>query len=512
MSDEEEDLSMEDTLPRLPDTAEALTRRKPVPPEELLTTARPRAASPTAPTRASVSPPARERRDELLAGTVLAGKYKIVRVLGAGGMGRVYQGEHLSLGVPVAIKTMHPLYATIPEYVRRFSREAHAASRLNHPNVVRVLDFGEEAAVGGLLYIVMEFLEGRSLWRHLDRLTRPPPLQEVALILGTLLDALSLAHANGIVHRDLKPENVFMAEVGDQTVIKVLDFGLAHVDDARDTGPTLTSRDTVAGTPEYMSPEQCRSLAVGPSADLYSLGCILTTLLQLDPPFRTTSSMDTMAKHMFSAPPPLARPEDAEPVPPLLERLRLDLLAKKPERRPASAAEAKARLLEAMSKEAEEKRLPLRTGGAPAGERNERAPLWEAAEEKMAPTLTRFAGARAVGLVRLAPPGEGIDPECETGLAMLNIQVIEAKDAADLQAQGLTVVLLDAGSNLAGARACLVQIAKLVPTARVVVSAANLTAMRISELVSVGAADVVRYPVAPDTLARKLDRVLRRGR
>jgi serine/threonine protein kinase len=459
-----------------------------------------------------MNPDVRARPEGLPAGTVLAGKYQIVRLLGTGGMGRVYQAQHLSLGVPVAIKTMHPLFAAIPEYVRRFRREAHAASRLHHPNVVRVLDFGEETGPDGPLYIVMEFLSGRSLGRYLDSLTQPPPLQEVASILGTLFDALSIAHANGIVHRDLKPENVFMVDMGGETLIKVLDFGLAHVDDARDVGLTLTAKDTVAGTPEYMSPEQCRSLAVGPSADLYSLGCILTTLLQRGPPFRAASSVDTMAKHMFSPPPPLARPEGAEPVPPLLEQLRLDLLAKQPERRPTSAAMAKVQLVEAMSKAAEEQRLPVRKSDALVGDRSERTPAWEDAKEKKPVTSTRSMSAPAVGLVRVALPGEGVGPECEVGLAMLNIQTVEAKDAADLCAQGLTVVLLDAGSNLAGALACLAEIARLVPTARVVVCAADLSSTRISELVSVGAADVVRYPVAPDTLARKLDRVLRRGR
>src|SRR6185503_10303200 len=128
--------------------------------------------------------------------------------------------------------------------------------------------------------------EGRSLGRYLDSLTKPPPLAEVVSILSMLFDAIAIAHTYGIVHRDLKPDNVFLTELAGEKIVKVLDFGLAHVDDARDAGPTLTSKDVVAGTPDYMSPEQCRSLAVGPSADLYAMGCIMTTLLQLHPPFK----------------------------------------------------------------------------------------------------------------------------------------------------------------------------------------------------------------------------------
>jgi eukaryotic-like serine/threonine-protein kinase len=468
------------------------------------------AAAPNAMTLLSAQP-VKAPDDGLVTGVVLAGKYEVIRLLGAGGMGRVYKGQHLSLGVPVAIKTMSATYAALPDYVRRFHREAHAASLLNHPNVVRVLDFGEDR---GLLFLVMEYLDGQSLSRYLERQKGPPPLSEVAEIMAMLLDAFDVAHAFGVVHRDLKPENIFLTEVGKRRMLKVLDFGLAHVDDARDTGPTLTSKDVVAGTPEYMSPEQCRSLAVGPSADIYSIGCVLTTLLQLRPPFRMPSAMDTLAKHMFSPPPPLDRPASAEKVPPLLEKLRLDLLAKKPERRPRDAAEAKARLLEAMSQEAEEKRLPTRKGDTPGGDRSERAPAWDEGHLSPPPggTLRLSLGAREVAWLRAGPPGEQIDAECETGLAMQEIALVPVASVAEVRAQARVVVVLDVGSDLAAARARLGELAAEAPEARVVVCAAGLSVDRIRDLVAAGAADVVRYPVTPDALARKLERVLRRGR
>src|SRR5262249_53904380 len=247
-----------------------------------------------------------------------------------------------------------------------------------------VLDFGDD---GGALYMVMEMLEGRSLQRWLNDFDAVPLLADVADILGQLLDAFQVAHAHGIVHRDLKPDNVFITTVNGRRLVKVLDFGLAHVEDTRDQGPTLTKKDVIAGTPEYMSPEQCRSLAVGPSADIYSIGCLLTEMLQLKPPFQGGSAIELLAKQMFAPPPPLDPPSSAEPVPPLLERLRLDLLSKSPQKRPKDAAAVKVRLHEALSVEATEARLPTRKGDEPLGDRAERAPHWEGGEP--APDTTR---------------------------------------------------------------------------------------------------------------------------
>ena len=449
-------------------------------------------------------------------GTILAGKYELVRQLGAGGMGTVWKAHHLSLGIDVAVKTMHPYVAMQDEYVRRFRREAHAASLLNHPNAVRVLDFGDE---DGLLYLVMEYLDGRSLGSWLDALPSPPRLAEVGRILGMLLDAFEVAHAYGIVHRDLKPDNVFLAEVGDQRIVKVLDFGLAHVDDARDSGPTLTQQDTVAGTPDYMSPEQCRSLAVGPSADLYSIGCLLTTLLQLRPPFAGGASIDTMAKHMFSRPPSLLRPDESEPVPPLLEKLRLDLLAKVPERRPRDAAETKRRLIEALSPDATEARLPTRKGEVPLSDRSARTswstdPRESSPGSVRSPASARSAETRAIGVVRLQPPVEavGIGPECETALAAQQIEVVTLAAPADVAFAGVPLVVLDVGSSIPEGCAALAQIRKAAPTTRVIVCAARLGSGQLNELVAAGAADVARYPITPDGLAKKIERILRRGR
>ena len=465
---------------------------------------------PPPPPRNNTLPSAAPSTHKAAVGKVIAGKYELVRQLGAGGMGTVWKAQHLSLGINVAVKTMHPYVAMQDEYVRRFRREAHAASLLNHPNAVRVIDFGEE---NGLLYLVMEYLDGRSLASWLDSLPGPPRIVEVGRILGLLLDAFEVAHANGIVHRDLKPDNVFLAEVGDQHIVKVLDFGLAHVDDARDVGPTLTQRDAVAGTPDYMSPEQCRSLAVGPSADLYSIGCVLTTMLQLRAPFAGGSSIDTMAKHMFARPPALLRPDDSEPVPPLLEKLRLDLLAKVPERRPRDAAETKRRLLEALSPAAAEARLPTRKGEVPLGDRSSRA-SWGTDARDASPGSVRSEEAKTIGVLRLQPPAEavGIGPEHETALSAQQIEIVSLDTPDAVASSRVPLVVLDMGSSIPEGRAVLEQIRKASPSTRVIVCAARLGAGQLNELVAAGAADVARYPITPDGLARKIERVLRRGR
>jgi len=228
-------------------------------------------------------------------GQVLAGKYELVSVLGAGGMGKVWKGMHLGLGVPIAVKIMHPEIAASKDYVRRFRREAHAASILNHPNAVRVLDFGDD---DGTLYMVMEFLAGESVTAWLGAMDGPPALSDVAEIMGMLLDAFSVAHAYGIVHRDLKPDNVFLTEVGGKRVVKVVDFGLAHVEDTRDQGPTLTAKDVIAGTPEYMSPEQCLGEKLDHRSDIYALGIVIYEMFAGNVPFRGDTPVATLFKHI----------------------------------------------------------------------------------------------------------------------------------------------------------------------------------------------------------------------
>jgi serine/threonine-protein kinase len=443
----------------------------------------------------------------IAAGTVLGGKYQLTRLLGSGGMGEVYRGEHLTLGVPIAVKILRPQVAKNPESLRRFRREAHAVSLLHHPNVVRVLDFDEDEA-GGVVFLVMELLEGSSLADLLDNLEILPLIARVDEIMRQIFSALEAAHALGIIHRDLKPENVYLARQSDgRELVKIVDFGLAHVDDVRDAGPTLTNTEIIAGTPQYMSPEQCKSLVVTPSSDLYAAGCVLTDLLQFRPPFGGKSPIEIISKQLFVPPPPLDRPEGAEPVPPLLERLRLDLLAKSPEQRPKSAREARLRLAEAMSPEATALRLPARKGDEPLGGRAERLPAWGEGPRSGAPQTGSIP--KQVALLRLEEHDKGVSSLCVTGLAAQGISAADTTLDAPVEAP---LLVLDAGANLSGAVAYLERTLAAPGAPRVVVCGAGVSAEQMNQLIAAGASDVVMYPVNADVLAKKIERTLKRKR
>ncbi len=443
-----------------------------------------------------------------LTGHILSGRYFLKTPLGSGGMGEVYEAEHIALGTRVAIKIMHPHIAAQPDYVRRFSREARAASLLKHPNVVQVLDFGEEQ---GLFYLVMEFLSGISLGRYIAQLEHLPNLTEVAAIMTEIFSALECAHAHGIVHRDLKPDNIFLAECEGKRVVKLLDFGLAHVEDPKDRGPTLTKTDSIGGTPDYMSPEQCRSLAVGPSADLYSAGCILTFLLQFRPPFSGESAMDVISQHMFLAPQALRRPTDAERVPPLLERLRLDLLAKSAEKRPADAGAAKARLAEAMSPTLSAARLPNRKNDEPLGGREQRVADWGFPKTPTSAQTSAAAPAdqsHRILFTSLRQSPGGVDGIVQLGLAAQGISTVDKSEQEP--GDSPLIMLVDAGTQTSQAATRIRQHIAQEPRLRVIVCAEQPNIETINTLIAAGAADVVNYPITADILGKKITRLISR--
>lgn len=449
----------------------------------------------------TAKPPPRDER--LGIGVVVGERYRLDQSIGSGGMGQVFRGLHLTLQLPIAVKVLHSFYGSGDSVARRFRREARAASLLRHPNVVQVLDY---ASHGDQLYLVMEYIEGPSLKAWLKSLVAPPTLADVADILGQILDALEAAHASGVVHRDLKPDNVILAQSPTgQRVCKVVDFGLAHLDDDTDAGPTLTRPDAVAGTPAYMSPEQCRSLKVGPSTDIYAIGCILTELLQLEPPFRGESTMDVISQQMFAEPPPLQRPTDAEPVPVLLERLRLELLAKLPHARPASISEIRDRLKEAVDPRAHLARLPDRKGETPGGSRSQRAPGWIGADSH----ASSAAHAVEVTLVEVAALDADSSRALATGLRALGV-VVERVSSIDRLPPDADLVVLDMSSDRAGARAALVAARERAAGCRVVLCLDGLRADELSPLIAMGAADVLRSSASPELLLRKLTRLSRR--
>ncbi len=226
----------------------------------------------------------RAKAREALIGRTVAGRYAIRGLLGAGGMGAVYEAEHLDLGKAVAIKFVDPEFATDEQVVARFAREARVMSRLDSAHVVTIFDAGNE---GGRPFLVMELLRGEDLGNRLRR-KRTVPREEALHIVAQVLKGLSRAHAAGIIHRDLKPDNVFLLEKdGDTSFAKIVDFGVSKIDRPRagTTPLALTGRGTVIGTPFYMSPEQAQAASdVDGRADLYSVGAILFECLTGRPP------------------------------------------------------------------------------------------------------------------------------------------------------------------------------------------------------------------------------------
>jgi eukaryotic-like serine/threonine-protein kinase len=206
-------------------------------------------------------------------GDTIEGKYRIVRLLGEGGMGSVYEGENIRIHRKVAIKVLHASVAAKADVVQRFEREAQAAGRIGSEHIVEVLDLGNLPE--GDRFMVMEYLEGESLGDRIKRKKRLAP-QEVGHLLHQLLDGLAAAHAAGIIHRDLKPDNVFLmsSKGGQRDFVKVLDFGVSKFN-TLDSEMSMTRTGAVMGTPFYMSPEQARGGKVDTRSDLYSVGVVV---------------------------------------------------------------------------------------------------------------------------------------------------------------------------------------------------------------------------------------------
>lgn len=256
---------------------------------------------------------ARNSRDRLI-GAVLDDRYQIEKQIGEGGMGVVYLARHIVIEKPVAIKILRPEVAREEGVVTRFVQEARAASRIGHPNIIDVTDFG--ATAEGMTYQVMEYLEGRTLAKLLQE-TPCLPLPQALSIVVQMARALGAAHDKGIVHRDLKPENIFLLERdGKEEFVKIVDFGIAKVAPADNDPavPRLTRAGSVFGTPEYMAPEQAAGRTdVDHRADVYALGIILYQMLVGDVPHRGESTVRTLAMQMLEEPvPPLVAKPDLQ--------------------------------------------------------------------------------------------------------------------------------------------------------------------------------------------------------
>jgi len=261
-------------------------------------------------------------------GEVIAGKYRIQRVLGQGGMGCVVAARHLMLNQDLAIKFLLPEGARTPQYVARFLREAQAAAAIKSEHVVRVVDMG--TLDDGAPYMVMEYLAGVDLAARIEA-QGPLPIAETVEYVLQACEALAEAHAAGLVHRDIKPSNLFLTRRSDGSpLIKLLDFGIAKATGAFER--SLTTTGTSMGSPSYMSPEQIRnSKDVDPRSDIWSLGATLHELLTGEPPFQGTSFSALCAAIIADSP---ARLCDARPdAPRSLEAVILRCLEKDPARR-----------------------------------------------------------------------------------------------------------------------------------------------------------------------------------
>ena len=291
--------------------------------------------------RSMTAPPGGPATDDdeppLAPGTVLAERYRIHDLVGRGGMGTVYRAEHLALGNTVAVKVLRASHGAHADIVRRFQREAVAASHIHHSGIVAVTDFGRTP--DGRFYLAMELVDGETLARRLARLGPLVPAEAVSLV-REIARALGAAHARGIYHRDIKPENVLLARDGS---VKLADFGIARLAegprDARETAAGL-----IFGTPHYMSPEQAAGQRQDGRSDVYALGVLLFELLTGAPPYLGASATHVLAAHLLSPVPRLPAQGAHGPIPGTLGDLVERMMAKSAAERPATMAEVEAAL------------------------------------------------------------------------------------------------------------------------------------------------------------------------
>ena len=306
--------------------------------------------------------------DDALLG-VTVGAYRVARLLGVGGMGRVYKGVHPQIGSRVAVKVLSRECADRRDLVERFFAEAKAVNLIRHESIVNVLDLA--SLPDGRPYIIMEYLDGAPLASAIEGVPQrgPLPLGGVARLAVEVLDALGAAHAKGIVHRDLKPDNIFVTPAGRP---KVLDFGIAKL--LPELGGSYTQTGSLLGTPHYMAPEQAAGRPVDHRADLYAMGVILFECATGAKPFHGSSLFDLLRKHVDEPPPrPSALRRD---LPPAFEQVILTALAKPAEHRFGSAQAMSTALQHAAAQLPPEQWAPLSGATSPGAMRAPSGAAW----------------------------------------------------------------------------------------------------------------------------------------
>ena len=264
----------------------------------------------------------------------LIGNYKLIRLLGEGGMGMVYEALHDGVGGRAAIKVLRPEISIQKEITVRFFNEARAANSISHPGIIHIFDSGY--TVDGIAYLTMEFLEGESLKNRIERV-RVLTALETLRVGHQVASALVAAHRKQVIHRDLKPDNLMLVkdpDVPGGERVKILDFGIAKIVETLSSQPVRTRSDMLMGTPTYMAPEQCQGAKnVTDRSDVYSMGVMLYQMLAGSPPFASERVVGLLALHVSEEPPPLSR--RLPQLDPNVAVLVHSMLRKQPDERPS---------------------------------------------------------------------------------------------------------------------------------------------------------------------------------
>lgn len=457
----------------------------------------------------SVLPPEDASAPDPLVGALVAGRFLVEAPIAVGGSGRIYRAHQVGLDRDVALKVLHPHLALDPTQHARFHREALAASRLRHPSAVVVHDFGEWE---GRLFLAMELILGRSLGQLVDE-EHPLPTSRFEALLGPVCEVLEEVHAAGILHRDVKPENILVATRPDGSpCVKLVDFGLVMgLAALPSSGPRLTPLGVVSGTPEYMSPEQCRGAGYGPTSDLYSLGAVLYELIAGEPPFVGSTPMDVFLQHLYATPKPPSSTRPPGEVPPALDALVLRALAKSPDERPPSARAFRTALAAAVRGTSTPMAPAADPSGRPHPAREERA---AAAGVRMTPGPTRRAlPGILTGLAVTVVEGAGNASRALGPMLVYHGAVVHSVPtaaAALVEGADATALVVDGRGD---AEAALAALADVLPLPLPVVFVGPVESLApMARALELGVVDYVPAGTLPDRLLRALERLQRRAR
>jgi serine/threonine-protein kinase len=276
-------------------------------------------------------------------GNVLDGRYRLDTLIGEGGMGDVYRATHVHLDTEFAVKLLKPEFVANETAIKRFRLEAKAAGRIHHPNAVRVTDFG--VTPERVVFLVMELVMGQSLRLMIRNEGTLEAVRSVNIV-RQVCGAVDAAHRGGVIHRDLKPDNILIEALTNAERVKVLDFGIAKLREAK-TDTFLTQAGTIIGTPQYMSPEQCMGNPLDPRSDIYSIGVLIYEMLTGEVPFDGESTIQVVYNQLHMLPRPLR--EHVPNIPEPLAQVIMRALEKEPDKRQASAAQLSDELKRALS-------------------------------------------------------------------------------------------------------------------------------------------------------------------